>query len=204
MRLQQILFFREPGFNLKDIQKVLAQNDFDNIKALYAHRGTFEKDIARKNSLIDKTIQNLRGKQVIKDEELYYGFNSTRQKEYEQYIVKSHGTAVEALLMESKRRTEKWDTEAWDNVKKQGDVIHKALAAAIERGLKPDSDEVQKIIHEHYQITNKFYTVTKEVYIGLTALYAEHPDFKKFFDVHHPKMIEFIGEAMRFYANKHL
>jgi len=42
------------------------------------------------------------------------------------------------------------------------------------------------------------------MYIGLSELYAQHPDFKKFFDVYHPKMIEFIGEAMRFYANKNL
>ncbi len=59
--LQQILFFRELGFNLNDIQNLLSQNDFDNIKALYAHRKVLEKDIARKNSLIatiDKTIQH--------------------------------------------------------------------------------------------------------------------------------------------------
>ena len=29
--LQQILFFRELEFNLNDIQKLLSQNDFDNI-----------------------------------------------------------------------------------------------------------------------------------------------------------------------------
>lgn len=78
------------------------------------------------------------------------------------------------------------------------------MAAAIDQGLKTDSDEVQVIIHRHYQMISRFYDPSKEVYIGLTELYAEHPDFRKFFDVYHPRMIEFIGEAMRFYANKNL
>src|SRR4029079_12926184 len=79
--LQQILFFRELGFNLNDIQKLLKQNDFDNVNALYAHREILEKDIARKNSLIatiDKTIQHLRGKQTMSNEELYHGFDSAK------------------------------------------------------------------------------------------------------------------------------
>lgn len=207
LRLQQILFFRELGFNLNDIQKLLSQNEFDNIQALSAHRKILEKDIDRKNSLIatiDNTIQRLRGNQVMKDEALYYGFDKARQKEYEQYIVKHHGTAAEALLMESKKRTAKWDKDEWDDVKNQGDDIHKDLAEAIEQGLKPDSNEVQAIIQRHYVLQSRFYDCTKEVYIGLTELYVQHPDFKKFFDVYHPEMIEFIGKAMRFYANKNL
>jgi len=207
LRLQQILFFKELEFPLNDIQKLLSQNDFDNIKALNAHRKILEKEIVRKNNLIatiNRTIQHLRGNQLMENKELYYGFDSNRQEEYEQYIVKYRGLAAEDLLKESKKRTAKWDKDEWDNVKNKGDELHKALAGAIEQGLKPDSSEVQTIIEQHYQMTQKFYDVSKEVYIGLTDLYAEHPDFKKFFDVYHPKMIKFIGAAMRYYANKNL
>lgn len=207
MRLQQILFFKELGFSLDDIQKLLSQNDFDNIKALKSHRKILENEITRQNNLIvtiDKTIQHLRGKQAMKDEELYYGFDKARQKEYEQYLVKYQGLAAEKLLFDSKKRTAKWDKDEWDAVKNEGDKIHKGLAEAIECGLKPDSDKVQEIIHQHFLMIQRFYDVNKEIYVGLTELYAQHPDFKKFFDVYHPKMIKFIGEAMRFYANKNL
>lgn len=205
--LQQILFFKELGFNLNDIQKLLVQGNFDHIQALTEHRKILEKDIARKRNLIstiDKTILHLKGEQTMSDKELYVGFDSARQAEYEQYIVKHHGTAAEALLLESKKRTAKWDKYEWDDVKNQGDAIHKELAKAIEQGLKPDSNEVQAIIQRHYQMIERFYEPSKELYIGLTELYVQHPDFKKFFDAYHPKMIEFIGEAMRFYANKNL
>ena len=131
-------------------------------------------------------------------------FDSARQKEYEQYIVEYQGLASEDLLIESKRRTAKWDKDEWDVVKNQGDAIHKALAQAIDKGLSPESNEVQAIIEHHHQMVNRFYDATQELYIGLTQLYSEHPDFKKFFDVYHPKMIEFIGKAMIFYAHKNL
>src|ERR1700686_1785965 len=38
LQLQQILFFKELGFSLKQIQKVLGPDDFDQLSALYSHR----------------------------------------------------------------------------------------------------------------------------------------------------------------------
>ncbi len=205
--LQQILFFRELGFSLKDIQNLLSQGDFDKIHALHAHRKILAEEINRKNNLlltIDKTILHLRGNQTMTNEELYYGFDSARQKEYEQYIVKYRGMASEERLLESKKRTAKWGKDEWDDVKNQGDEIHKALAEVMNQGFMPESEQVQAIIHRHYQLQGRFFDLTKEVYIGLTELYAQHPDFQKFFDVYHPDMIGFIGKAMRLYAEKNL
>jgi len=205
--LQQILFFRELGFPLNDIQKLLLADDFDQIKALNAHKKILAGKIDRSKILmatIDKTLLHLRGKKTMSDKELYYGFDSQRQKEYEQYLVKAQGSTAEELIFESKKRTAKWDKDEWDDVKAQGDEIHKALAIAIDKGLQAKSDEVQIIIHRHYQMIQRFYDPSKEVYIGLTELYNEHPDFKKFFDAYHPKMIEFISKAMIFYADKNL
>lgn len=207
MLLQQILFFRELEFSLDDIKKLLAKDDFDQTRALYAHKRVLQEDIDRKRKLIttvEKTILHLRGNQTMSDKELYYGFDSKRQKEYEQYLVEYKGMAAEDLLIESKKRVAKWDKDEWDVVRTEGDAIHKALARAIDNGTSPESDEVQEIIQRHYQMINRFYDATKEAYIGLTELYDQHPDFKKFFDVYHPKMVEFIGEAMRFYAHKNL
>src|SRR4026207_514156 len=53
--LQQILFYRELGFDLKQIQKGLGRTDFDKIEALTSHRKVLEKDLVRTRKLI-KTI----------------------------------------------------------------------------------------------------------------------------------------------------
>lgn len=205
--LQQILFFRELGFTLKDIQRYLAQRDFDKVKALQAHKKVLTEAIDRKSRLlitIDETILHLKGEKTMQDKELYYGFDISRQKEYEQYLVKEYGTKAEELLKQSHKRAAKWGTSEWDAVKQTGDRILKELADAINADLPLESDEVQTIIHSHYMLQNKFNDLTKEIYIALTDLYAQHPDFKKFFDVYHPKMIEYLSKAMRYYAEKNL
>ncbi len=205
--LQQILFFREIGLSLKEIIQVITQDDFDKIKTLQAHKQVLENSLNKKLVLIktiDKTLLHLQGKYIIKNEELYHGFDSERQEEYEKYLVHGQGSASEALIFESKKRTAKWGKDEWDPVKNEGDAIHKALAKCIDKGLTPESNEVQEIMKRHCQMINRFYEVSKDVYVGLSQLYVEHPDFKKFFDVYHKDMIPFIGKAMRFYADKYL
>jgi DNA-binding transcriptional MerR regulator len=207
LMLQQILFFRELGFSLHDIQNLLSQENFDKVKALKAHREILEKEINRKNQLIwtiDKTLTYLEGGQKMTGSQLFYGVDSAKQKEYENFIVDYLGTPGEKVLLESKRRTVQWGQAEWDETKRRGDAIHQALAEAIDRGLAPETDEVQALIQQHYDLQSQFYDVTKELFIGLAQIYADHPDFRKFYEGIHPNMIDFIGTAMRFYANKNL
>src|SRR5687768_6828102 len=73
MMLQQILFFRELGFELRDIQKILSSPDFDKVKTLESHRKILEKNLDQTQQLIetvDKTIAHLRGKDTMKLEEV--------------------------------------------------------------------------------------------------------------------------------------
>ena len=61
LQLQQILFFKELGFSLKQIQKVLGRDDFDQLSALYSHRKSLNQEWEKIGQLlktIDKTINN--------------------------------------------------------------------------------------------------------------------------------------------------
>ena len=205
--LQQILFFRELGFPLKDIKKVVLSNDFNKLKALCAHKRILEDNISRHQQLIetiDKTILHLRGSRKMKDKEFYSGFDPAKQKEYEQYLVKYHGTVAEDLILESKKNTKEWDKKDWEGIKREGDSIYQAVTYCMEQDLGPRSNEVQAEIEKHYQMIERFYKATKDVYSGLAQLYCEHPDFRKYFDKFHPKLAECIAEAMRVYAQNKL
>jgi len=78
LTLQQILFYRELGFELKEIERILAQADFENVSALESHRQVLEKNLTRTRSLletIDKTIQHLKGTGKMTNEEMFAGFS---------------------------------------------------------------------------------------------------------------------------------
>lgn len=88
--LQQILFFRELGFELKQIQKILGKGDFDKVAALHSHKKVLQTNIERTKQLIktiEKTINHLSGEKKMKDPEIYHGFSKEKQEEYEKQII---------------------------------------------------------------------------------------------------------------------
>src|SRR4026208_1080242 len=59
LTLQQILFYRELGLELKQIKRLLGRRDFAKIAALRSHRKVLQKNLTRTHTLIetiDKTL----------------------------------------------------------------------------------------------------------------------------------------------------
>jgi len=78
LTLQQILFYRELGFELKQIERIVGRADFEKVAALESHRKVLQEDLTRTRSLIetiDKTIQHLKGTKKMKSEEMFIGFS---------------------------------------------------------------------------------------------------------------------------------
>jgi DNA-binding transcriptional MerR regulator len=77
LMLQQILFYRELGFELKEIKAILSRPDFEKIAALRSHREVLEQDLARTRQLIatiDNTMEHLKGTKKMATEEMFTGF----------------------------------------------------------------------------------------------------------------------------------
>src|SRR5678815_60268 len=84
LMLQQILFYRELGFELKQIKRILGQAKFQKAAALRSHRKVLEKNVTRTRTLIetiDKTIKHLKGTKKMKSEELFSGFRVAAGKD---------------------------------------------------------------------------------------------------------------------------
>jgi DNA-binding transcriptional MerR regulator/quercetin dioxygenase-like cupin family protein len=84
LTLQQILFYRELGFELKQIQRILGRADFEKVAALRSHRKVLQKNLARTRTLIetiDKTIQHLKGTKKMKSQEMFEGFSVAAGKD---------------------------------------------------------------------------------------------------------------------------
>src|SRR5580658_3954987 len=68
LALQQILFYRELGFELKQIRGILGRADFEKVAALRSHLRILQGNLSRTRQLmqtIDKTIQHLKGAQAM-------------------------------------------------------------------------------------------------------------------------------------------
>ncbi len=204
--LQQILFFRELGFELKQIRKVLGRSDFDKQVALCAHRRVLQKNIEKTKQLIktiDKTIEHLKGTKKMKENEMFAGFSKEQQAEYERQIVDRFGEQGKAAIEESKQNVKKWSKADEQNCKKEFDEICKELTRFLGKNLKPNAAEVQSVIRSHYEWLSKFWTPTKESYAGHGQFIASS-DLRKAYELYHPRLPEFIAEAIQLFANREL
>jgi len=132
--LQQILFFKELGLELKHIKSILDGNDFDTLRALRFHAKEVQQRIEQLSTLsktVDKTIKHLEGKESMKEKELYHGFDNERQKKYEQELKEYFG--------------------------KQGKAAEEALA-------KHTAQAKENVIRQHFQWLANFWTPDRESY----------------------------------------
>lgn len=84
LSLQQILFYRELGFELKQIHQILGRADFERVAALQSHRKVLQKKVVRTRRLIetiDKTIQHLKGIKKMKSQQMFVGFSVAAGKD---------------------------------------------------------------------------------------------------------------------------
>ncbi len=200
LRLQQILFFKELDLPLSEVADILDDPDFDQVKALEHHRQLLKQQMARLARLlktIDKTIDRLaEGTMTMTDEELYEGFSKEQAERYRREAREMYDPA---LVEESERRLRRMSKEQWQAVKAEGDAVTRGLAAVMDR--QPDDDEVQELVARHHAWIENFYPCSAEVYRGLGQGYAQHPDFRAFYDKYRPGLADFMAIAMGRYAD---
>jgi DNA-binding transcriptional MerR regulator len=101
LMLQQILFYRELGFELKRIKEILSQRKFEKVTALKSHRQILEKNAKRTRTLIetiDKTISHLKGTKKMNSEDLFTGFSIGAGKDRFNDGFNRYGTTVDCKV----------------------------------------------------------------------------------------------------------
>ena len=101
LTLQQILFYKELGFELKRIKKILGQAKFQKTAALRSHRRVLEGNVIRMRTLIetiDKTIKHVKGTTKMKSEELFIGFSVAAGKDRFNGGFNRHGSTVDCKV----------------------------------------------------------------------------------------------------------
>lgn len=84
-RLQQIMFFREIGFSIKEICPILDSPDFDRNRALELHRDVLLQQKKRLEDIIEtvnKTIQSVTGGIRLSTKDMFEGFDMTPIEEH--------------------------------------------------------------------------------------------------------------------------
>ena len=206
LMLQQILFYRELGFELKQIKRILGRSDFDKVAALESHRKVLRKNVAQTRKLIvtiDKTIEHLKGTKKMKSQEMFVGFDPKQQAKHEQYLIERYGEGMKERIAQSKRKVKNWTKADWEKSGAAFAEICKDLVSAMEAKMPADSREAQEIIRRHYEWLKQFWTPNRESYAGHSQLIVDS-DLRKADEAHHPQLPEFLAAAIKVFAEKEL
>jgi len=201
LRLQQILFYRELDFPLKEIGEILDDPDFNLTQALENHKVSLYEKSKRINTLIetiDKTLDHLKNKTMLPVEELYDGLSMEHREQAMQKWGKDRVLKGEEYLRNL-------DKEQLNAMKKELNDIMTALANSVDKD--PEGREVQALIERHHEMIVQFsgagnqeYIRSKAYYKGLGELYEADDRYTQ----GNAAFAAFAKKAMHHYADSRL
>ncbi len=197
-RLQQILFYRELGFALKDIKTVIEAADFEVLGALKSHRAALQGEVKRLHRLIrtiDNTAERLKGNGNMEPKRLFEGFSDAEQVELEAEAAERWDADI---VHSSNKRWKGYSARERQRILDNGNALYAELAAVMPKGASsPEAQELMRRWRKHMEY---FWSPTDEQLLGLADLYNEDPQFKANYERFAAGLASFMREAVRVYV----
>ena len=195
--LQRILFYRELGFDLKEISTIVDDPGTDELGHLRRQRKLLTERIGRLSAMVDAIDYEMEARKLdirLTPEERLEVFGEFRPEDYAEEAEQRWGGTEP--YKESQRRVSKYTKEDWKRLKAEEEEIRARLAAALNAGLPADSEEAMAAVEAHRRhISRWFYECTYEIHRGLTELYVSDERFRSNYDATAPGLAAFIRDA---------
>ena len=195
LRMQEILFYRELDFSLKNIGEMLSSPNYDKTKALKEQKRLLELKKERLERLIVAIEDAEKGENVMK------AFDNS---EFETYKAEAQARWGKTdAYKEHTEKTKNYSKEKWNRVVEEMEAIFDEFAFCMKQSNTPDAEETQSLVKKLQDyITENYYTCTKEILFGLGQMYVADERFKKNIDKHADGTAEFVREAIGLYCGR--
>ncbi|MDD5923849.1 MAG: MerR family transcriptional regulator [Clostridia bacterium] len=197
-RMQEILFYRELDFPLKEIRMILSSPDYDKPNALKEQKHLLTLKKERLERLISALDGAMKGEIVNMNVFDNSEFEAKRE-EYAKEAKEKWGNT--AAYKESAEKTADYSADKWNQLNSAMDERIADFADCKRKGFTPDSKEVQALM-ENWQdfITENYYTCTKEILAGLGEMYVADERFRRNIDRHGEGTARFMCDAIKIYC----
>jgi DNA-binding transcriptional MerR regulator len=197
-RLQEVLFFRELGFGLEEIRRIVDEPSYDRAAALARQRTLLVERAGHLQDLIEAVDGALdaekRGTRMT-NEEMLEVFGDFDPSQYEEEARQRWGDTE--AYRESARRTSRYTKADWQQIGREGAEINAAFLALMEAG-SPAADPAAAAVAERHRayISKWFYECSPEIHAGLGAMYVADPRFTASIDRAGPGLARYMSEAI--------
>lgn len=194
-KLQQILFYRELEFSLKDISDILSNPQYDKRLALKSHRELLllkKKHIEELLELVDETLGGNTMKKPVSSREI-----EEAKLKYSAEAAEKWGKTD--AYAESQKRHASYSTEKEIEIAQEAEAIFEEFAKHMDK--EPSAPEVQELVkrwQEH--ISKHHYPCSDEMLSCLGQMYTADERFTQNLDRFGDGNAKFMSEAIAFYC----
>ena len=186
LRMQQILFYRELDFSLKDICSILSSPDFDGQQALAEQRQLLCMKKQRLERLIAAIDDHMKGEINM------YAFDNREFEQYREEVKEKWGHTQAYAEFQQKGKQD------YNALSSGMDAIMAEFAACKVQGHAPASEEAQVLVKKlQGYITEHFYNCTDAILKGLAEMYVADDRFRSNIARHGKGTAEFIRQAIQ-------
>jgi len=187
-RLHRVMVFRELGFSLEEIGRIVADPDFDRTEALRAQRELLAEKARRTKAMIeaiDAALAAAEGGVEMTDQErkemfgeLFDGFDPA---EYEEEVQERWGDTD--AYKQSAARTKRYTKADWQQIKEEGEANTAEFIRLLDAGVAPEAPEAMAAAAEkHAQLEKWFYDAPLQMFVNLADMWVNDPRFRKNID----------------------
>lgn len=204
--LQQILFYKERGFELKIIKKIIYDKDFDMLKAMEEHLLSLEDQKASTEALIQtvkKTIRHMKGECEMSDKEKFQSLKEKMLKENEQKYGKEacDKYGVESVNASNKKMMNLTE-DTWNRWEELEEEILEKLESTVKTRVNFDSKEAEEIVKLHKEwLSISLPDYSAEIHRGIAAMYVADERFTSYYDRQETGCAQFLCDAVKYWIH---
>lgn len=203
-KLQQILFYKERGVELKTIRQIIHDKNFDMIKAMEEHLLSLEKQKEETESLIQtvkKTILYMKGQCEMSDKEKFQALKEKMISDNENtYGVEARQKYGDESVDASNKNWMNLSEEKFERWQQLDKEILEKLEAAVLANAKADSEAAKEIAKLHKEwIMISLPQYNEQMHKGIAAMYVADERFTKYYDKNVGGCAAFLSDAVKFW-----
>ena len=200
--LQQILFYRERGFELKTIQRILYDPDFDMLNAMEDHLRALEDRKAATEALIQtvkKTIRHMKGAYEMSDKERFEALKETMLQEnetqYGEEARQKYGTDQVTAANRNMMGLSEAQFFRWRELENE---ILCRLEEGVKAGIPADSAEAEQIAMLHKEwLCFTLPQYSPQTHRGIAMMYTADQRFAQYYDRNIPGCAQLLHDAVQ-------
>ncbi|MBF0786785.1 MULTISPECIES: MerR family transcriptional regulator [unclassified Streptococcus] len=204
-KLQQILYYKERGFELKQIKKFLTQEKVDTLSSLEDHLTDLHAKKERIEAMIEnlmRTIQAQKGYLTMTTSEKFQAFKDTLIQENEtKYGTELRERYGDEEIQRAKQHFATMSEENYQGWQAFDQEIKVLLQKALAENWKPEDERSKQIVQLHkewLQMADKHYSAEK--HIGIAQLYTADERFSAYYDEATQGCAAFLTASISYWA----